>query len=264
MSHLDPIYTADNCRFRADIRWGVTLFWRVAPAVDLPITTLAECLEPDGIQLQSHREVRPAVTQFALTALPHVAPPTIVARVKGRLQYLLRDVCPKAFQRNFTLRSFGHIRRQVAEDYVASQLDHHVMAAEHIQQRFHQYQIEQPNVDLAQPQYSAHGVYWYTLHLVLVHQQRWNIVDEVVLKRVHDMILSVCRARRFRLSRGGILADHLHLTMGCPFEQSPVEVALCFLNNLAFAHGMKTVFQYGAYIGTFGEYDVRSVKGVTL
>ena len=183
--------------------------------------------------------MQPTVTQIAVASQPHVSPQTIVARVKGRLQYLIRDTCPRAFQRHFALRSFGRVERQVVERYVASQLDHHVMAAEHVQQRFHTYQIQQPDVDLSKPQYSAHGPYWCNLHLVLAHQHRWNLVDDTVLRRIHDKILSICRARRFRLSRGGILADHLHVTIGCPFDQSPEAIALCFLSNLAFVHGMK-------------------------
>jgi hypothetical protein len=40
-------------------------------------------------------------------------------------------------------------------------------------------------------------------------------------------------------------------------------VALGFLNNLAFVHGMKAVFQMGAFVGTFGEYDQRVVHSET-
>jgi hypothetical protein len=32
-----------------------------------------------------------------------------------------------------------------------------------------------------------------------------------------------------------------------------------FLNHLAFVHGMKPVFQFGAYVGTFGEYQQEAV-----
>ncbi len=79
------------------------------------------------------------------------------------------------------------------------------------------------------------------------------------MQAVHDMIRKVARIKGYRLSRGAILADHIHLTLGCPFDVSPADVALGYLNNLAYVHGMKPVFQYGAYIGTFGEYDQRVV-----
>ena len=49
--------------------------------------------------------------------------------------------------------------------------------------------------------------------------------------------------------------------MGCPLAAAPAEVALGFLNNLAYVYGMKAVFQFGAYVGTFGEYHQGAVKG---
>jgi len=255
------LYTAEDCRFAADLRWGLTLFWRHAPVTPLPVESLATALAPDGIQLQAHRLVPPRMVQLTVGTLPQVAPQLIVGRVKGRLQHLIQDACPRAFQKNFALRSYGSVERQIVERYVATQLNHHIMAAGHIQERFEKYQIYRPSVDLSHPRYSHQGLYWCNLHLVFVHQQRWNVVNETVLQRVHDTILRVCDVHDFQLSRGGVLADHLHVTVGCPYERSPADVALCFLNNLAGAHSGKPVYQYGAYIGTFGEYDERSVAG---
>ena len=51
-----------------------------------------------------------------------------VNRVKGRLQYLVRQSQPKALQRNYALRSFGAATREAVEKYVGSQLAHHRMA----------------------------------------------------------------------------------------------------------------------------------------
>jgi hypothetical protein len=55
--------------------------------------------------------------------------------------------------------------------------------------------------------------------------------------------------------------DHIRLAMGCPLAAAPAEVALGFLHNLAYLYGMKAVFQFGAYVGTFGEYHQGAVKG---
>ncbi len=62
------------------------------------------------------------------------------------------------------------------------------------------------------------------------------------------------------LSRAGIFADHLHLAVGCGIRESPQEVALSYMNNLAYARGMRPVFQFGCYVGTFGEYDFGALK----
>jgi len=52
----------------------------------------------------------------------------------------------------------------------------------------------------------------------------------------------------------------VHLTLGAPYERSPEEIALSYLNNLAYAHGMQPVYQFGYYVGTFGEYDMDAVR----
>ena len=42
--------------------------------------------------------------------MPSVPPALIAHRVKGRLQYLVRRARPKAFRRNYSLRSLGSTR----------------------------------------------------------------------------------------------------------------------------------------------------------
>ena len=76
---------------------------------------------------------------------------------------------------------------------------------------------------------------------------------------VHDMIVKSSEAKGYRLSRAGILADHVHLVLGCPIEAAPEEVALGFINNLAYVHGMKPIYQYGGFVGTVGEYTMKAM-----
>ncbi|NUM78965.1 hypothetical protein HUU40_31800 [candidate division KSB1 bacterium] len=35
---------------------------------------------------------------------------------------------------------------------------------------------------------------------------------------------------------------------------------MTILNNIAFGHEMKPIFQYGFYAGTFGEYDLWAIR----
>ena len=72
---------------------------------------------------------------------------------------------------------------------------------------------------------------------------------------MHSGILAVADKRGHLLSRGAVLPDHVHLLLGCPLEVSPEEVAMCYLNNLAFLLGMRPWFQFEYYVGTLGEYD---------
>jgi hypothetical protein len=76
------------------------------------------------------------------------------------------------------------------------------------------------------------------------------------------MVLKASSAKRHRLSRAGILADHVHLLLGCNLAESPQEVALGYLNNLAYAQQMRPVYQYGFYVGTVGEYDLGAIRRI--
>jgi REP element-mobilizing transposase RayT len=129
------------------------------------------------------------------------------------------------------------------------------MADPRAQRVLERFQIVNPDVDLRRPQTSPHAVYWYNLHVALVYEGRCPELREEVLQRSHDMILGVAGKKGHRLSRTGIVADHIHLALGCDSRWSPAEVALGFMNNLAYAQGMKRVFAFSYYVGTFGEYD---------
>ena len=260
MQPLQPLYTLENCTFSSPLQWGLSVFWRT-PVQDASwFPELAHALEPDGIRLLGHRFLRPGTSQFALSTRPDVSPVLLVQRVKGRLQYQVRASLPKALKANYALRSFGRVKREVIEEYVATQLGHHHMADERVQKMLEGLQMVQPEVDLESPRKTAQGIYWYNLHVVLVHAERWCEVRETVLNKVRAMLLKVSKSKGYALSRAGILADHVHLALGCPLEVAPAAVALAFLKNLAFVHEMRPVFQFGAYLGTFGEYDQGAVE----
>jgi REP element-mobilizing transposase RayT len=254
MAALERLYTHDNCTFCAPLQWGLSVFWR-DKMTDAPwLNDLTRVLEPDGIRLLGHHQSEPHLSQFSLSTTPFIAPLLIVNRVKGRLQYIVRRSGPKALQRNYALRSFGSATRDAVERYIAEQLSHHRLADDRAQALLERFQIIDPRVDLSRPRSTSHAVYSYNLHIVLVHQGRWADVREETLGQVRSMIGRVCRSKKYVLSRAGVLPDHVHLALGCPLEVAPGDVALGFLNNLAFVYDMRPVFQFGAYIGTFGEY----------
>lgn len=259
MSSPTPLYTRDNCTFSCPLQWGLSAFWRTPETDSSWLSDLTAANEVDGIRLLGHRFESPGISQFAASTLPNVPPLLVVQRVKGRLQHMVRTRLPKAFRGNYAIRSIGHVTRETIERYVADQLGHHRMADPRVQSRLARFQIERPEVDLSQPQRTSHGLYWYNLHVVLVHQERWPEIREEVLQQVHDMILRVADGKKYLLSRAGISADHVHLVLGCPIETAPDEIAFSFLNNLAYAHGMRPVYQYGAIVGTVGEYTTKTL-----
>ncbi len=259
MTEPAPIYSSENCSFSYPLQWVLSVFWRTPTGEDDWLEELGVAVEPDGIRILGHRFAEPGTSQFTISTKPNVAPRLIVQRVKGRLQYLIRDKMPKPWRRNFAIRSVGCVTREDVENYIVSQLDHLRMADPQVQARLERIQIVLPDVDLSQPQRTSHGLFWYNLHLVFVHGERFAEIRDDTLSRVGKMVLRASAAKRYLLSRGGILPDHVHLALGCPFDVAPGDVAIGFLNNLSYVHGMKALFQYGGFLGTFGEYTNRAL-----
>jgi REP element-mobilizing transposase RayT len=254
-----PIYTAENCNPAYQLNWSVTVFWSNPMSTADWLAELRGSTEPDGVRVLEHSFARADISQFLVSTTPAVSPYALVRSVKGRLQYLVRHRWPKAFRHKYGLRSMGSAKREDVENYVRSQTSHHPMADPRVQSRFERYQICNPAVDLSQPRQKGSGVYWYNLHLVFVHTKRFRDVSEESHDAARRMILAVSAKEGYLLSRAGIVADHVHLTVGCPPEQPPAEVALRYMNNIAYSYGMKPSFAFGFYAGTIGEYDLNVI-----
>ncbi|NQT20437.1 MAG: hypothetical protein HQ592_12075 [Planctomycetes bacterium] len=239
--------------------WALSVFWRTAPVADDWLGELNQATERDHIRILKHRFQNAQLSHFLISTRPQVPPVEIAKSVKGRLQYLIRDRFPKPFKRNYSLQSVGSTRREKLEQYLASQVEHHSMADPCTQQRLARYQIQQADVDLSAPQHTTHAIYWHNLHVVMVNEGRWMEMHDDVMKRLQGMVLKASRLKGHRLSRAGILPDHVHLTLGCSLEESPLEVALSYMNNVVFACDMKPVLKFSCYVGTFGEYDLGAV-----
>jgi REP element-mobilizing transposase RayT len=256
-----PLYTAENVHFAYALRWSLAIFWKQpAPEANAWLPGLRDITESDGVRILEHRYSQERASQFLISTKPHLSPAASIRSVKGRLQYLLRGTMPRAFRRNYSIRSVGDTNQAVIEDYVSKQLDHHKLADPRATASLAQHQFRDSNIDLVQARRSGHGEFTYNLHLVAVHNQRYAEIREDWLSRTSEMIRGVARKRGHLLSRVGLLADHIHWTVGCNVEESPQEIGLSYLNNLAFAHGMRPVFQAGFYVGTFGPYDMKSVR----
>jgi REP element-mobilizing transposase RayT len=251
MSDLAPIYTADNCKAAYQLNWALALFWHepVQEADWLP--DLASATEKDGVRILEHRFIKPGVSQFLVSTRPEVSPERQVWSVKGRLQHLLQGDCPKAFRRNYGVRSLGSATREAVEAYVRSQVKHLPMADLAVQEMFRHLQIDNPNVDLSTPRHNSYAVYGYNLHVCFVNDGRCMEIRRGPLERMRDMIIAAAKKGHL-LSEAGIVPDHFHLTLGCNASEAPAEVALSYMNTLACVCGMKWVFKFGFYVGIFG------------
>ena len=150
----------------------------------------------------------------------------------------------------------GSTKREKLDRCLETQLGHHPMADVRMARRLSKYQFHDDRVDLSLRRSTSHARYWYNLHVVLVNEDRYMEVRDNVLQRIHDMIVFAAQKKDHWLSRAAIVPDHIHLTMGCTVAESPEEVVLSYMNNIAYACGMKPVFRASYYVGTFREYDL--------
>jgi REP element-mobilizing transposase RayT len=256
VSAHSPIYTRDNCNAAYQLNWSLALFWREPIAESGWLEELPQATEADGVRILEHRFVTPSVSQFLVSSRPEVSPERLVWSVKGRLQHLLREERPKAFRRNYGLRSLGSTTRERVEQYVQSQVEHHPMADARVQELLRSLQINNTAVDLSARRQNAHAVYWYNLHVCFVAEGRCTEIRREPLEQMRDMILRVAAKKGHLLSRAGIVPDHVHLALGCNVTEAPADVAISYMNNLAYVCGLKRVFAPSFYVGTFGEYDL--------
>lgn len=260
MARLEPIYKAENIRIAYQLNWSLSVFWRESPFSDDWLLALQSVTETDGVRILEHRFVTSTCSLFLISTLPEVLPQEIPRSVKGRLQYIVRDRWPKAFQRNYDLRSVGSTSREKVEAYVASQLQHHLPENSRLRAELADLQVIRPDVDLSRPRFAAHARYWCNLHLVLVHDWRLRETRPSQWLRVRTMILKASEQKGWLLSRLGLVPDHLHLTFGLPPDAAPQSTALSLMNNIAFTYGMQPVLMKSCFMATFGEYDLGAIE----
>ena len=254
-----PIYTPENCRAAYRLYWSLAIFWKTAaPLAAEWLETLTNATENDGVRLLEHRHTKNNVSQFLVSTRPETAPADIARSVKGRLQYLVRESAPKAFRRNYGLRSVGEARGDVVQEYVRTQTAHHAMADPRVQARIEALAIAGVGDDLLKPRIGSHAQFCYNLHLVLVNRERGMDLPGIEGRR--DRVAAIAAKKSHLIGAGQLLGDHLHVTLGCQLGESPGEVARSYMNNLAHGEGMKPIFEYGFYVGTFGEYDLDAVR----
>jgi len=199
--------------------------------------------------------------QLTFSAKPRVSPVVLAARIKGRLQYSLRQSGHEfQFSRKLAVRSIGENRTAEVQAYVVRQVQKEPLEDERFRRFLEQFTVVDPAVDLSTPTGSRSGRYWYNLHLVLVVRKRDWIVDAARLAKIRDQSFRISRKKGHAVSSLSVMPDHLHIALRGNISHSPEEIALTFLNNLAFVLGQDAVWEFGYYAGTFGEYDMGAVR----
>jgi REP element-mobilizing transposase RayT len=260
----EPLYQATDLRPAYQLRYGWTGWPSKAP---FPTDLLARVRphiapewESDGLRVLES-SLAAEQLQLTLSATPQIAPVTLVGRVKGRIQHHCRGQgSPIDFSRKLSVRSLGDPTRAQVEAYIRNQVPKEDLADERFREMLTAFTVVNPQVDLSQPTESNSGRYWYNLHLVLVVGARHRLGEAATLTKIRDTTLRICLKKGYAASTVAVLPDHLHLALRGAIEQSPEEIALSFLNNLAHVLDQRRWWEAGYYAGTFGEYGMAAVR----
>lgn len=261
MAPVAPIYTPDNIGLAFQLNWSLSIFLRQeVRAIPVALDDLREATRSDGFRILEHRGVDERAHQFFLSSLPQVAPATIIQKLKGRWQHLLRPVCPLAFRRNYHLTSVGAAEHAVLDDYVRRQPQRHALADSRIDTRQIEWQFHDPTIDLSMNRASAHGLFVHNLHLVLELERGDWCIESPTWERRRAMLVAMSRKKEWLLSRIGVVSNHLHLLLGCGIIENPRDVGLAVLNNLAYVDGMRPTYRFSFYVGTFGAFNREAIR----
>ncbi|MBL8891317.1 MAG: transposase [Planctomycetaceae bacterium] len=261
MNKPEPIYTADDTRAAYQLNWSLTLFLREpTPPESHWLESLKAATEPDAVRILEYHRPDALTIQFFVSTQPQISPAQIIRSIKGRLQYVVKEAVPKLFRRNYSVLSVGAANNSCLDAYVAKQPARHPMADPKVQLLFESLQYVDESIKLHDARLSSHGQFLNSLHIVLEYREHLNIVDEKALIAIRLMIIRSCQQKGHLLGRIGLVANHMHILVGCHVDESPQDVALALMNNLAYVSGMKAMFEYSFYVGTFGSYDHAAIR----
>jgi len=269
MANITPImseklYNPIDLKPAYQLRYG----WSAWPSSIFPkspdeqlLQQLSQEWEKDGIR-PLEWSWSDELIQCTFSTKPDISPMFVAARAKGRLEHVWRtgENQRVKFSRKVGIRSIGDTTRQTVEAYIMNQVANATFADpafESLMQRFTQCDSA---VDLLQPTQTNSGRYWYNLHLVLVTDGRYRVVDEGRLGVVSDSCFQIARKKDYGISVLSAMPDHLHIALRGAIDHSPQEIALTFMNNLAYKLGDR-LWSENYYVGTFGEYDMGAVRG---
>ncbi len=253
---IQPRYTSNNCSAAYQLNWSLSVFGRESlPSPAASIQQLREAIAKDHLKILEFNDKLPNIVQFFVSSRSDLNPADIVRLVKGRWQYLRRSIESIEFRRNYRITSVGSANADVLDAYIDRQPERHPMADHRVQELLESLQFHDTQVDLTSVRRSSHGEFRYALQVVIESESGWHDVRSSVLTAYLQAIIASCRNHGWLLSRIGLLSNHVHVLLGPCVEDSPMEVALVLMNNMAFTQGMKPMFRSSFYVGTFGEYD---------
>lgn len=258
---LEPIYTNSNVRPVHNLRFDWTGWPSTAPLAAADLSAAIEaCRAPwqaEGIAPDTFR-TREGMVQILAATTPAVSPVFFAHRIKGRLQHALRQVgAAAAFRRKVSVRSLGGNTREVVEAYV----DRQAGKSDYVDPRFKEFlghfALSDDSVHLEAASPTAHGRYWYNLHLVVVvADRRYPVTRTENFRKLRRACAAIADKNGYGISRLAVMPDHIHIALRGVVEESPEDIALAYLNNLSYVMGYNRCWSREYYVGTFSEYGM--------
>jgi len=244
---LQPIYTPDivpspayHLRFTWS-GWPSSSLFPDCPSAEF-FQELDALWETDGMR-RLETSWSAELIQFTFSAKPQVSPVFFTSRVKGRLQHALRKLGrPTKFSRKIGFRGIGDNHTADVEAYIERQVEKEAFVDPKIAVFLQQFTVTDRRVNLDQPTETNSGRYWYNLHLVLVVEHRNRFTDEESLRMIDQRYAGIAKKKGYAISTRSVMPDHLHLALRGNIEQSPEEIALAMMNNLAYAFGQNPIW----------------------
>jgi putative transposase len=217
-------------------------------------------------------DLEPEVLRAIVSLKPAHAPAEVTRIVKGNIATDVRREAglSNLWSRGWFVRSTGNVSNDVIRHYIANQFAHHRAAPIDAPDavalaRFHDRR------DPAQLRKTAHAVFEYNLHVVLVVRRRFDFLDMHVAYALVEYWRAVAAKHGWLAWDIEAVWNHVHLFLGLAPSDAPESVALSLMNNSAYfleqrygaalkLEQLDGVWQPGYHVGTAGAATTAQIR----
>jgi hypothetical protein len=180
-----------------------------------------------------------------------MSPASLVQRLRGRLQALLRPLAPQALTDRDLLQSVGHITADDIAAFIQQQrqvirepaLPRHAVS-------YSEFRWQDAQVNLVKPQVHQNRPYWYNLHLFLAFAEVDCHLTQEQLSVIWSSIRQIAERKQHALKLAEISATAIHCYLRGRLSESPEQIALGYLNGFADALGQSRAFHNNYWVAT--------------
>ncbi len=221
---------------------------------------LEQMWELDGLRvLEKHSD--PKYVQILFSSKPSVSPVFLASRAKGRIDHALRTAGTACqFNRKVALRAIGHNSARAVTEYIDTQVAKEGFVDKEFVYSIEPYTTVFETIDPNQAITVNRGRYWYHLHLVLVHEERYRLRATHLYSSVYKSCLQVAQRNGYQLSAISVMPDHLHLGVIGAIDHSPETIAIEFMNGVVDSLGGIGLYRNGYYVATSGAYGMNAIR----